>query len=194
MGVPANVLRGAKDSKKEWLERLPTFGKGKHRTAKYWSALGHSLVAESLIGGRVCGGNFGKRGTYTAFSVTDAGKAFLANSKVTLKIIPTKELRSEKRSGERPKPAPLPANILPAAVEPSAAELVARLRDLRGRLSVEMNLAPHMIFSDETLDKLASIRPASRVSLTRMGLEAEKMGRFGGRVSYVLPSRLNKCH
>ena len=189
MGFPITVLRGGKDKRiTDRLIRLPVFGKGKHRSANYWKALGHSLVAESLIGQRVCGSSFGsigKRNTYTAFSVTDAGRKFIKDNEAELKIIPTKELRAEKLAGEKPKPAPLPTNILPTAataVEPEAAELARHLSGLRAKIAAEMSVAPYMVFSAESLERLASSRPVTRISLQRMGMAHAKIEKFGGKV------------
>ena len=192
MGIPITVLRGGKDKKiTDRLSSLPVFGKGKHRSDKYWKALGHSLVAESLIGQRVCGssfggrGGFGKRNTYTAYSITEAGRTFIKNDSAELKIIPTNELRAEKRAGEKPKPSPLPANILPTAataVEPEAAELAIHLSGLRAKVAAETGVAPYMVFSAESLERLASGRPVSRASLHRMGMAHAKIEKFGDKV------------
>ena len=194
MGIPITVLRGGKDKKiTDRLVKLPVFGKGRHRTANYWKALGHSLVAESLIGQKVCGGSsFGgsfKRNTYTAFSITDAGRKFVKDDAAELRIVPTKELRSEKLAGEKPKFAPLPSNILPTvatAVEPEAAELARHLSGLRAKIAAEMGVAPYMIFSAESLERLASGRPVSRISLQRMGMAHAKIEKFGDKVSRTL--------
>ena len=190
MGVPVTVLRGGKDKKiTDRLTNLPIFGKGKHRSANFWKALGHSLVAESLIGQKVCGstfGSFGKRNTYTAFSVTDAGRKFIKDQAAELKIVPTKELRAEKLAGEKPKLVPLPTNILPtaaSAVEPVAAELARHLSDVRAKIAAEMGVAPYMVFSAESLDRLSSCRPVSRISLQRMGMAHAKIEKFGDKVS-----------
>ena len=191
MGIPITVLRGGKDKKiTDRLANLPVFGRGKHRSANYWKALGHSLVAESLIGQRVCGGSFGgsfgKRNTYTAYSISEAGRKFIREKAAELKIIPTKELRAEKLAGEKPKAAPLPTNILATAAtaaEPEAAELARHLSDLRAKIAAGMGVAPYMIFSAESLEKLASLRPVSRVSLQRMGMAQAKIEKFGDKVS-----------
>ena len=192
MGIPITVLRGGKDKKiTDRLSSLPVFGKGRHRSDKYWKALGHSLVAESLIGQKVCGssfggrGGFGKRNTYTAYSISEAGRKFIKDDSAVLRIIPTNELRAEKRAGEKPKPAPLPANILPTAataVEPEAAELAIHLSGLRAKIAAQMGVAPYMLFSAESLEKLASGRPVSRASLHRMGMAHAKIEKFGDKV------------
>merc|ERR1712061_457939 len=61
------------------------------------------------------------------------------------------------------------------------AELVTRLTALRITIGDEHGIAPYMIFSEETLNKLASIRPISRTSLQRMGMAQAKIEKFGDR-------------
>ncbi len=176
MGVPCFVLKGAKDGGvKDYLTNLEEFGKGKHRSVKYWKALGQSLVAEKLLsqnqrrfggGGRGGRGGFGRNGggSFTAYAISPEGEEFLANASAVLKIYPTNELRQERRNVATTRPPTAGAsaqllNVVPTTSfskeDPATQKLVRLLMELRSEIAQETNLAPYMIFSEEFLQKMA---------------------------------------
>jgi len=183
LGVPVSVLRGASDSKRPYLASKPSWGKGKHASKDYWMALGRSLVASDMLGQTVKQmGNSGYRSvSYTTVYVAAKGSTFLADQSQVFKLgkyrmkdflkcvlmrlscffqVPTKELRKDRKSSsgkDFPRVSSYSTtslvNISPK--ERLTNELFRNLLQLRARLAAKQNLAPYMIFAEDTLRQLA---------------------------------------
>ena len=60
------------------------------------------------------------------------------------------------------------------------AELFERLRALRKEISIELEMAPYMVFSDKALRGLCRLRPQTRDELIRVnGIGEKKADTFG---------------
>jgi superfamily II DNA helicase RecQ len=170
MGVPCHVLRGSQDKTvKEWLTKMPIFGKGKHKSKNYWQALGRCLVPESLVAQKLQGGNnFGRGGGrggfnrgFTTFSISEKGQVFLDNPAAELMIVPTKELRQERFvAAAKPKLSLTPVAFNASATSGGGENSVSRvmrnaLSALRIDVAADMNIPPYMVISEEQLQKMA---------------------------------------
>ena len=101
-------------------------------------ALGRSLVSENLLGQKV---NGSWKTKYTSFHISDKGLNFLRDPDAILKLVPTQELRNEKKaavgdsaSGGFLIPA-IHADVLKG--NPAATELYERLMELRKEVAKE---------------------------------------------------------
>ncbi len=93
------------------------------------------------------------RRSYTTVHISPEGQDFLDDDSKTLKLLPTKELRNERKV--------VASSTSLSTVKPvrrrdaQTAELMAQLTQMRERLAAKENAAPYMVFSEEILAQLA---------------------------------------
>lgn len=173
LGVPCSVLKGLNDKTvKSYLKELDIFGKGKHRTKGYWMALGRAMAAEGYVdeknirgsrGSETGGGSF----SFTAYQISKKGEEFLESHRPELiKISPTNELREVITTtvpksnlaaslSTRPPTSATATEQVRRRSDPDRVLLEALLTEVRLTLAKDINVAPYMVFSEETLSQLA---------------------------------------
>ncbi len=148
-----SVLKGSVSKNRDHLTKTQSFGKGKHRSKAYWMSLGRSLVTEKLIGQKVCKSSNPSMSfnSYTTVYLSDLGQEFLHQVDQVIKLIPTKEMRQERVEGVRSKDV---ISLAPFK-DPGRMDLFKQLLDLRSTIAAEENLAPYMIFTEDSLLQLS---------------------------------------
>ena len=122
-------------------------------------ALGRALVADGYISQKVVKGTQTfSRMSYTTVSISPKGSKFLNDDSATIKLIPTKNMTLQKKQPEV-------LNIVAVASAsgtldisekcPVREELLKVLIETRNEIATRLNLAPYMIFNEETLLQIA---------------------------------------
>ncbi len=140
-------------------EELECFGSGQGDDAKRWNA----VIRQALIAGYLDK----DVENYGLLKVTKEGQKFLAKPK-SFKIVEDKDFEEEEtivQSGST------------FAVDP---ELYAMLKNLRKKLSKQLELPPYVIFQDPSLEAMATTYPITIEELQNIpGVGAGKAKRYG---------------
>jgi len=169
-GHVIDVLRGAQTEKVQRFghDAVSTFGIGKDRPQEDWQYLGRQLLK----------GDYARQaGEYGTLEVTERGYAVLFKGEQV--VLPKPRLRPARVKKEKRQAAP---SGLPSGYQPSRddEQLFQRLRALRKRLADERGWAPYMVFSDATLQEMATRKPASVSQLMGIkGVGEKKLADFG---------------
>ena len=141
-------------------DELEVFGIGDDESERTWNA----VIRQAVIAGYIAKDveDFG------VLSVTDEGRAFMKNP-VSFPIVEERDVDEEEAS--------LPQDGASCAVDPT---LFQRLKDLRKRLSKELDVPPYVIFQDPSLEAMATIYPQTIEELQNIpGVGAGKAKRYG---------------
>jgi len=189
LGMSCLLVTGSTD-KKLWnnLRDSRVYGSGKKKSSKYWMALGRALVANKYVdeikqggsSGGFGGGFGGKSFSYSGFSVSSLGRRLLNDQNFVLKMMPTKELRQERK--QKPKPVVITPRFgaSQGPLDSLRSSLYKLLVAERQRLATSQNIAPYMVVTEQTLLQLAETRPSSSSALTKVqGFNNAKITRFG---------------
>ncbi|HEY8564339.1 MAG TPA: DNA helicase RecQ [Beijerinckiaceae bacterium] len=144
-------------------ESLKTFGVGADRTKNEWRSLVRQIYAAGLLHLDLDG--------YGRWVVTDRGWAVLKGQERI-------ELRSDvmRPRGERRRRRPAGAEAVVAHDDP----LLQALKALRTRLAKAEAVPAYVIFSDRTLNELASARPRTLEAMSHVhGIGRAKLDRYG---------------
>ena len=139
---------------------LEVFGIGDDESERTWNA----VIRQAVIAGYIAKDveDFG------VLSVTDEGRAFMKNP-VSFPIVEERDFDEEEAS--------LPQDGASCAVDPT---LFQMLKDLRKRLSKELDVPPYVIFQDPSLEAMATIYPQTIEELQNIpGVGAGKAKRYG---------------
>ena len=142
-------------------EDLEVFGSGMGEEERTWN----SVIRQALIAGYLSK----DVENYGLLKVTDAGRKFLKNPK-SFKI--TEDIDFEEIEEE----APMRGSGA-CAVDPA---LFSMLKDLRKKLSKQLQVPPYVIFQDPSLEAMATIYPVTLEELQNIpGVGAGKAKRYG---------------
>lgn len=141
-------------------DELEVFGIGDDENERTWNA----VIRQAVIAGYIAKDveDFG------VLSVTDEGRAFMKNP-VSFPIVEERDFDEEEAS--------IPQDGASCAVDPT---LFQMLKDLRKRLSKELDVPPYVIFQDPSLEAMATIYPQTIEELQNIpGVGAGKAKRYG---------------
>ena len=141
-------------------DELEVFGIGDDESERTWNA----VIRQAVIAGYIAKDveDFG------VLSVTDEGRAFMKNP-VSFPIVEERDFDEEEAS--------LPQDGASYTVDPT---LFQMLKDLRKRLSKELDVPPYVIFQDPSLEAMATIYPQTIEELQNIpGVGAGKAKRYG---------------
>ena len=141
-------------------DELEVFGIGDDESERTWNA----VIRQAVIAGYIAKDveDFG------VLSVTDEGRAFMKNP-VSFPIVEERDFDEEEAS--------LPQDGASCTVDPA---LFPMLKDLRKRLSKELDVPPYVIFQDPSLEAMATIYPQTIEELQNIpGVGAGKAKRYG---------------
>ena len=141
-------------------DELEVFGIGDDESERTWNA----VIRQAVIAGYIAKDveDFG------VLSVTDEGRAFMKNP-ISFPIVEERDFDEEEAS--------LPQDGASCAVDPT---LFQMLKDLRKRLSKELDVPPYVIFQDPSLEAMATIYPQTIEELQNIpGVGAGKAKRYG---------------
>ena len=141
-------------------DELEVFGIGDDESERTWNA----VIRQAVIAGYIAKDveDFG------VLSVTNEGRAFMKNP-VSFPIVEERDFDEEEAS--------IPQDGASCAVDPT---LFQMLKDLRKRLSKELDVPPYVIFQDPSLEAMATIYPQTIEELQNIpGVGAGKAKRYG---------------
>ena len=141
-------------------DELEVFGIGDDESERTWNA----VIRQAVIAGYIAKDveDFG------VLSVTDEGRAFMKNP-VSFPIVEERDFDEEEAS--------LPQDGASCTIDPT---LFQMLKDLRKRLSKELDVPPYVIFQDPSLEAMATIYPQTIEELQNIpGVGAGKAKRYG---------------
>lgn len=141
-------------------DELEVFGIGDDESERTWNA----VIRQAVIAGYIAKDveDFG------VLSVTDEGRDFMKNP-VSFPIVEERDFDEEEAS--------IPQDAASCAVDPT---LFQMLKDLRKRLSKELDVPPYVIFQDPSLEAMATIYPQTIEELQNIpGVGAGKAKRYG---------------
>ena len=141
-------------------DELEVFGIGDDESERTWNA----VIRQAVIAGYIAKDveDFG------VLSVTDEGRDFMKNP-VSFPIVEERDFDEEE--------ANIPQDGASCAVDPT---LFQMLKDLRKRLSKDLDVPPYVIFQDPSLEAMATIYPQTIEELQNIpGVGAGKAKRYG---------------
>ena len=140
---------------------LEEFGSGEEVDERIWNA----VIRQALITGYIDK----DVDNYGVLKVTKEGRKFLDNP-VSFQIVEDRNYEEEEMEAE-------PQAGAACAVDPA---LYKMLRDLRKKLSKELDVPPYVIFQDGSLESMATIYPQTPEELQNIpGVGAGKAKRYG---------------
>ena len=140
---------------------LEEFGSGEEVDERIWNA----VIRQALITGYIDK----DVDNYGVLKVTEEGRKFLDNP-VSFQIVEDRNYDEEEMEAE-------PQAGATCAVDPA---LYKMLRDLRKKLSKELDVPPYVIFQDGSLESMATIYPQTLEELQNIpGVGAGKAKRYG---------------
>jgi ATP-dependent DNA helicase RecQ len=155
---------------------LRTFGVGRDRSRRAWTATARQLFAASALAEASP-----DRG---GFRLTPFGEDILfGRTKIALREQPERP-EGERRSRRADRIAPADG------LDPATAALFGHLRELRLELARAEGVAAYMIFPDRTLIEMAQAKPQSLVALRALhGVGERKLARYGEAFLAALSAR-----
>lgn len=149
-------------------EELEDFGIGDDTEEKLWDA----IISQAQIAGYLQK----DVDNYGVLKVTAEGKAFLKKPK-SFEIVENKDFEDEELE------EPLQSGAA-CAVDPA---LYQMLKDLRKRMSKELDVPPYVIFQDPSLEAMATIYPQNIDELQNIpGVGAGKAKRYGEKFCQLI--------
>ena len=140
---------------------LEVFGAGADESDKTWNA----VIRQALIAGYIVK----DVENYGLLKITKAGKEFMAHPK-SFQIVEDNDFEEEEAEGPMRGGGSF-------AVDP---ELYSMLKDLRKKLSKQLELPPYVIFQDPSLEAMATTYPITMEELQNItGVGAGKAKRYG---------------
>ncbi len=142
-------------------DELEVFGAGADESDKTWNA----VIRQALIAGYIVK----DVENYGLLKLTKAGKEFMAHPK-SFQIVEDNDFEEEENEGPMRGGGSF-------AVDP---ELYSMLKDLRKKLSKQLELPPYVIFQDPSLEAMATTYPITMEELQNItGVGAGKAKRYG---------------
>ncbi|XP_031497225.1 uncharacterized protein LOC116262218 isoform X2 [Nymphaea colorata] len=171
INMPIDILRGSRSRKiiDNHFEELPTHGLGRDRSVNWWKGLGDLLIAHGYLSERLTD-------VYRIVRVSKQGMDYLHATSIgcqpPLVLALTSEMFAEEgnRSGENSvegDPKSLSALKCEGLTEEEL-KLCQMLLDLRTVLARNNGTAPYAICSDQTIQRLAKVRPSTKARLANI--------------------------
>lgn len=151
-----NVLEGQKNSEVVTYkaDKSSFFGAGKHESEKFWNAVIRQMLVLNLVRKEI--------ETYGTLKITEDGKAFL-KSPYDLKLVREEEI------GEVDDDFDVTTGMKGAGSSAADELLFKMLLELRLKVSKEKSLPPYVIFSEPSLEEMASNYPITFDELSHVG-------------------------
>ncbi len=149
-------------------DKLPTFGVGKEFDKSGWNAVLRQMVAMDLVGVDMA--------RYGRLVLTQSSWDVLrGNRKVEFRSDAIRTAKKEKKK-------------LPVVLGSGVSDAVfQKLRALRMEIAKEQGLPPYVVFSDRTLQEMASSHPRTEVEFSQIsGVGGVKASRYGPRFLELL--------
>ncbi|MEX0921305.1 MAG: DNA helicase RecQ [Rhodovibrionaceae bacterium] len=165
------VLLGKTSERIEQLghDRLPTFGVGAERSKTFWAAFIRQAVAGGYLSIDIEG--------FGGLRLSERGRAVLSGGE---------SFRYRETAAFTRPAGNARANAAPEMKQADAG-LYARLKELRRALARERKVPAYVVFSDKTLQQMASLRPRSLAALAEVhGVGPKKLEVFGPAFLEVL--------
>jgi ATP-dependent DNA helicase RecQ len=141
------------------------FGAGKDQDEKFWNAIIRQMVVRGLLRKEV--------ETYGTLKISETGEAFRKNPQ-SFEVVKEVEIGETDDDGELLSHRP---NGGGAADE----QLFGLLKELRQKVAKERNLPPYVIFSEPSLEEMATQYPITTEELSHVsGVGKTKAAKFGG--------------
>ncbi|XP_020273084.1 uncharacterized protein LOC109848140 isoform X2 [Asparagus officinalis] len=183
LNMPVDVLRGSRSKKilDNDFDKLSLHGLGKGYSSNWWKALAGLLIAHDYL-------KENTQDIYRTVSVSPNGKKFLscANSvhqSPLVLAITSEMIDEEEHGGQQKKVGDLNNSTTLEYEDFSEAEtkLYRMLLDFRMKLAQDNGTAPYAICGDETIVKIAKIRPSTRARLANIdGVNQHFVSKYGG--------------
>ena len=157
------LLRGERTGKvaEYGHDRLPTFGVGKDRSAKYWRAAFRQLYAAGCLDMDIV--RFGR------WLLIAAGRRVLRGEE---RFEMRADAMGRRRAKRKKTPAPAPAGPVDKA-------LLAALKARRQEIAREQGVSPWIIFAERTLIEMAAHKPRDRAGMAALhGVGEAKLARY----------------
>lgn len=164
-----DVLRGSNRAliKENGHQALSVFGIGKQQSAHYWLSIIRQLIHLGYIKQ-----NFA---TFSTLSLTEAARSVLRGESKLLLAEPRLELVQKDRQNRYNK-----ASVQSAMLSHEERLLLHRLKHLRKRIAEIENVAPYIIFSDQSLIEMVQTLPQSKQQLLAVnGVGKIKLEKYG---------------
>lgn len=177
-----DVVRGAQNQKilERSHDKLPTFGVGKDHSKQYWQAFIRQMVAGGSLTINIQ--------KYGCLEMTAQGREILRGERgFEFREIPPDAKGERKRSSKGSK-APRPVIELTSEGD----QLLAKLKALRLDLARARNVPAFVVFSDNTLIEMASLKPRDASALAEVnGVGPKKLQEFGETFLSVINTSFN---
>jgi len=165
-----DVVRGAQNQKilERSHDKLPTFGVGKDHSKQYWQAFIRQMVAGGSLTINIQ--------KYGCLEMTAQGREILRGERgFEFREIPSDAKGGRKRSTKGSK---TPRPVIELTGEDD--QLLAKLKALRLDLARARNVPAFVVFSDNTLIEMASLKPRDTSALAEVnGVGPKKLQEFG---------------
>jgi ATP-dependent DNA helicase RecQ len=162
IGHVVDVLRGVESERIHSLghQRLSTYGIGRQRSAEGWNSLLRQLIHHGYLRQDIA--------RYSVLQLTDAARPLLRGETSLILATPRPVLRqTRQRKGK----------AVSAGGDPTLFQL---LRQLRKRLADAEGVPPFVVFSDATLQEMATAQPRDGQGLLGInGIGQHKLQRYG---------------
>ncbi|KAH3763432.1 ATP-dependent DNA helicase recQ [Pelomyxa schiedti] len=195
LGTPIMVLRGSNGKKivDYGFMSLPSHGKGRHHTERWWKELSFLLKrAGYLVETPMLG--------YSIIQLSTKGKAFLKNMPVPPLMLPVTPILKSESEQKTPLRTQLPITLSPSTrqivatplasqttaqtatkrLDPDTVALFKALLLSRLRESERINVPPFLIASEQLLSNIARLKPTSLEELATIeGMDAQRCSTHG---------------
>lgn len=195
LNVPVDVLRGARTKKltENHFDKLPVHGLGKNYSSNWWKALGDQLINLGYLEETVIE-------IFRTIRVSHQGQRFLqlASQKnqppLILRLTPEMVSEENRKNGLKiGKVVDGDIGNFPTLQDQGFSEMEVKLYhmllDFRAELAQRESTAPYAVCSEETLQKLAKIRPSTMARLGNIdGVNQHLITMHGVRILETIKS------
>ncbi|THU53675.1 hypothetical protein C4D60_Mb10t16950 [Musa balbisiana] len=182
INMPIDILRGSRSKKivGNNFDTLPLHGLGKDYSSTWWKALAAQLIANGYLKENLVD-------VYRTVSISPMGLQFLSSASTfhhrPLVLALTSEMADEEEHGsQKNKLGDLqnPAVLACEGLSEAESKLFFMLLDIRLDLANRYGTAPYAICGDETIKRLAKLRPCNRARLANIdGINQHFVTRYG---------------
>ncbi|CAN6468404.1 unnamed protein product [Victoria cruziana] len=197
INMPIDVLRGSRSRKiiDNHFEELQVHGLGRDHSANWWKGLGDLLIAHGYLSEKVTD-------VYRIVRVSKLGMDYLheatAGHHPPLVLVLTSEMLVEEGNKSRENSVQGDQEHLSASkCEGSLKELrlCQMLLDIRTAVARENGTAPYAICSDQTIERLAKIRPSTKARLANIdGVNQNFVMIYGDRILHNIKEKAQELN
>ncbi|EHA8590722.1 ATP-dependent DNA helicase [Cocos nucifera] len=182
LNMPIDVLRGSRSRKilDNNFDKLSLHGLGKDHSATWWKALAALLIADDYLKENI-------QDSYRLVSISPRGLQFVHSASIVhqtpLVLALTSEMiDEEEHGGPQSKVGDLQnlATLECEGFSEAEAKLFQKLLDIRMKIARDDGTAPYAICGDQTIKKIAKIRPSTRARLANIdGVNQHLVKKYG---------------